>query len=102
MGRSENWSYVKANLEAGKNYYIIGRLIPGVWKARVALDPVNTGENISQSRIDEWLKNLDPTTVIPEKIDSYVNPRLDQVKIAIEELESGKVKYMVLEADEGR
>ncbi len=105
IGRAENWSYVKANLEAGKQYYIIGKVFPGFWKARVALDPV-TKEDLSDQaetrKIDKWISSLNPTKIIPEKRDAYVNPRLDHIRRAINDYKSGDVKYGTIEAADGR
>jgi hypothetical protein len=44
LARAENWSDVKADLEAGKQYFIIGKVFSGVWRARVAFDPVTKGD----------------------------------------------------------
>ena len=93
---------MKANLEPGKQYFILGKVFPGVWKARVALDPVNKNDNISQAQIDNWLNGLTPTTVIPEKVDSYAKPRLPHMKAAIEKFKTGDVKYNELQAADGR
>ena len=102
IARAENWSYVKADLQSGKQYFILGKVFPGVWKARVALDPVNKNDNISQAQIDNWLNGLTPTTVIPEKADSYAKPRLPHMKAAIEKFKTGDVKYNELQAADGR
>jgi len=102
IGRAENWSYVKADLAPGKQYFIIGRVMMGVWKARVALDPVNKNDNVSQAQIDNWLNGLRPTTVIPAKIDSYAKPRIPHMKAAIEKFKSGEVKYFELKAEDNR
>jgi len=102
IARAENWSYVKANLEPGKQYFILGKVFPGVWKARVALDPVNKNDNISQKQIDNWLNGLTSTAVIPEKADSYAKPRLSHMKAAIEKFKAGDVKYIELKAEDNR
>ena len=102
IARAENWSYVKADLEPGKHYFILGKVYPGVWKARVGLDPVNKNDNITQAQIDNWLNGLTPTTVIPEKADSYAGPRVSHVKSAIEKFKAGEVKYFELKAADNR
>ncbi len=101
LARAENWSYVKAVLEAGKQYYILGKVFPGLWKARVALDPVTNGDDDS-ANVDEWLNKLTPTAVIPEKFDGYVLPRVEQVKAAAEKVDDGETKYGVLSKEDGR
>jgi len=102
MARAENWSYVKADLQAGRQYYILGRVFPGVWKARVAFDPVTKNDTTSDAKLDEWLAKLKPTSVIPEKYDGYTGPRLEQVRAAVDEFNSGNVKYEVLGTDDYR
>ena len=52
MTRAENWSYVKADLEAGKRYDILAKVFPGVWKARIAFDPIRRGDSQLAQRID--------------------------------------------------
>lgn len=101
LGRAENWSCVKANLEAGKNYYILGNVFPGVWKARVAFDPINAGDK-SQDQIDQWLKQLKPIGIIEEKRDSYVSRRLKQIKDGKQMFESGKGTCLTLLPGDGR
>ncbi len=102
ISQAENWSYVKADLEAGKEYYVIGKVFPGVWKARCALDPINIEDNVSQEKIDGWKNKLKPTAVIKEKVDAYKNQRLRNIKRAIEDFEAGKVKFATIKPADGR
>lgn len=102
MGRAENWSYVKANLEGGKNYYILGNVFPGVWKARIAFNPVTRSDGTTDEQIQDWLEKLSPTAIIPEKKDAYVQPRLPAIQKAVMAFKSGDVKYEVLEAADYR
>ncbi|MBW1708063.1 MAG: hypothetical protein JRJ86_23390 [Deltaproteobacteria bacterium] len=102
LARAENWSYVKADLQGGKKYFILGKVFPGVWKARVAFDPITKDDGTTQAQIDEWIAELKPTAVIPEKFDNYVKPRTSHVKKAVGDFKSGNVKYEVLEADDNR
>jgi hypothetical protein len=105
LARAENWSYVKANVAAGKEYYVIGKVFPGVWKARVALDPITQagleapGE---KDKIASWKRTLAPTATMPSQVERYSKPRLAQVREAIEEINKGNVKsYGVLEPKDG-
>jgi len=101
LARAENWSYVKAELEGGKQYYIIGKVFPGIWKARVALDPVNVGDEDAE-KVAMWLGKLKPTAVMPDKLEAYVTPRTEQVKAAVAEIDNGKTKFGVLYKTDGR
>jgi len=102
LARAENWSYVHATLEAGKKYYILTKVFPGVWKARIAFDPICRDDPTSDEEIASWMKNLLPIGVIPEKVDAYVTPRLEQVRNAVEEYRQGNVKYEVLSPEDFR
>ncbi len=99
MANSENWSYVKADLKAGKHYIIIGKVFPGHWRMRVALDPVNKDDEY-QKRSGQWLNELNPTKVIPEKVDGYSSPRMRDINKAIQDYEAGAAKFSILEADD--
>jgi len=105
LARSENWSYVKATLEAGKEYYVIGKVFPGVWKARVALVPVRKADLAKpgeSEKVATWLQVLTPTAPMESKVEDYAGPRLTQVRESIEEFKKGKVNFSVLEAGDGR
>lgn len=102
LARAENWSYVKADLEAGKNYFIIARVFPGVWKARVAFDPVTKSDDTTVDQIREWMSSLKKITLIPSERDAYVKKRVDQVKAAIGEFKRGTVKFGTLARDDYR
>jgi hypothetical protein len=98
LARAENWSYLEATLEPGKRYYVIGKVFPGVWKARVGLSPVVKGSEITQKQIDEWVSGGTPYEVIPEQLEAYEAPRQAQVQEAIAIYENGEAKFEVLEA----
>jgi len=101
LARAENWSYVKADLAAGKQYFILGNIFPGIWKARVALAPVIIPGNHTEAELAAWQQKLKPTQVIPEKFDAYKAPRVDQVRTAVAEFRAGKVKYGELSKEDG-
>ena len=102
MARAENWSYVKADLKAGKQYFIIARTVMGVLKARVAYDPILKEDEKHRNKIDKWLEKLAPTTMMPDKRKEYVGPRIAQIKKAIDAFEKGEVKFEILEEDDYR
>ncbi len=102
LSRAENWSYVKARLKGGKEYFIVGAVFPGVMKARVALNPSDMRKPEEAKAADDWLARLAPTAPIPDKLDAYVKPRQAQVRRAIAELDQGNARFGVLEAEAGR
>ena len=100
MARAENWSGVNAELQAGRHYYIVARVMPGIWKARAALDPINRAQ-YDEGKIDKWVKGLTPIAVIPEKAEAYAAPRLAQVRQAAENFENGRGTAAIMTADDG-
>lgn len=101
MAHAENWSYVQANLEAGRHYIVEGKVFPGVWKARVGLAPIDVTQPRYGEKAQKWVNGLKPITVKPELVDSYVTPRLPEVSKALNVYRQGDAKYGVLEADDG-
>lgn len=97
LARSENWSLVKANLAAGKKYYVMVRPQFGIIKWRVHLDPA-TKPNME---LDNALKKCQPIAPIPEKVDAYVNARLEHVREAIDNYKKGKAKAKEIVAADG-
>lgn len=102
LARAENWSYVKANLQAGRSYYIMANVFPGVWKARVALSPVKANDPITNGQIDEWLNTLKPTAFIEERRQRYIQPRIGHVQRAIGDFTNGNAQYHLLDANDYR
>lgn len=64
IATAENKAFLDANFEAGKTYYVITRIYPGVWYARVAFVPVNKGSEFwdKVSEYETTLKKLEPDT----------------------------------------
>ncbi|MBW1789328.1 MAG: hypothetical protein JRK53_22380 [Deltaproteobacteria bacterium] len=102
LARAENWSYVHADLEGGKRYYILCKVFPGVWKARVAFDPIRKEDPNTDEEIAAWLKELEPQAVIPGKVSDYTKPRVEQVREAVADFRAGNVKSEVLKTEDYR
>ncbi len=100
MARAENWSGVDADLVPGRHYYIIARVMPGAWKARVALDPVGR-DQYDEAKIDRWLRGLTPIGVRADKAEQYAAPRVEQVRRAADNFENGRGRTMTLNPDDG-
>lgn len=97
MGNAENWSYVNANLEAGKHYVIKANMFPG-FTMRVALTPVES----TDERIDSWRTKLKVKEAIPEKTDQYVQRALPNVRTALQSFNDGNVKSAEMTAQHAR
>lgn len=102
LARAENWSYVHADLEAGRQYFILAKVFPGIWKARVAYDPILRGDPQTDAEIAGWLSGLKPIGVIAEKVEAYSAPRRDQVRQAVENFRAGKAASERMEAADFR
>ena len=50
---AENKAFLEANLEAGKTYYVITNVYPGVWRMRVAFEAV-TRDSKSWDKVEEY------------------------------------------------
>ncbi|MCK5543208.1 MAG: hypothetical protein KAI40_11005 [Desulfobacterales bacterium] len=100
LARSGNWSCVEAELKGGKSYFMIVNTRMGAWRARVALDPVNKEDNISEKRINQWLTKLNATGVDPAKVEAYESAGAQSVKNAMDNIDSGKANCNVLNPDD--
>ena len=100
LARAENWSFVDATLEAGKHYVIVGKVFPGVWKARVALVPAASPEE-TRADINKYVNRLNPIKAVEETKEAYAAKRRDQVRQAVEKFKAGEVKYATLPAGAG-
>jgi hypothetical protein len=99
IARAENWSYVRANLEAGRAYHILANVTMGVWKARVVLRPIHANDTqYTKQHVDGWLASLRPTMPDPQQAAAYAQPRIDHIRQGIALYTSGQAQYEVLEA----
>ena len=98
LSQAENWSYVHADLEAGRQYFILAKVFPGIWKARVAYDPIRRDDPQTNEEIARWLSELKPIGVIEAKVNAYTAPRLDQVRQAVADFRDGAVQSERLDA----
>jgi hypothetical protein len=98
MARAENWSVIKATVDAGKTYYILAAPRMGVWKARVGMEVLRPDD----PKISKWMNSLEPITFDPAKRDAYVSERQDDVRRAVQNVLDGKAEYDVMKATDGR
>jgi hypothetical protein len=97
IARGENWSCVKADLAPNRRYVIKTNPVMGMWKARVALDPVTKADYQSQlPQVRKWLSAAKPMMPDPQTAEAYRQPRIKEVLDAREMFESGKGRYVTL------
>ncbi len=94
----DNWSVIKANVQAGKAYYVIA--YPHmIWaKARVSLEVLEPKDK----RIDNLMKDLKPLIVDPSLQSAYANEWASAVRQALRNVQDGKAGFTVMNPEDGR
>ena len=95
--KGATWSYLNANLVAGKHYVVIAKVDPGGSTATIDLKPALPFEaSPSKLEVDEWLLSLGPEHASAEYAEVYKNPYLPALRTAIQKYDDGKVEYLTL------
>ncbi len=95
MSGSEDWSYVKANLASGKQYFVkVNVRFSGSGWFGVA----NAKED---DRTEIWLTKLQPMEIVPEELDSYLLKRAGEAEEALRDFRNGRVRYVELHPEDG-
>lgn len=100
FAKAENWAVTKAQLAAGKRYYLLMRPRMGIMKAGVIMDPVKS--STPDSEIAAWQSESPRFEPDPAKIDAYKKEWLPQVRKAIENYRAGRADFSLLEIADGR
>lgn len=98
MAYAGNWSAVKIDVEAGKQYFLVGRLYAIPMKPRIFLSPANIEDT---QRINDWLSEYTPLALDREKARNYIDRRENNVRSALENFEKGNWKYITMSAVNG-
>lgn len=101
LGRAENWAYVKANLEAGKEYFLRVKIFPGWSKMRIALDPIPPSHADSK-QLDLWLNGNQPRQPNPQKAAEYVTAHRADAERGQNAFDPSKTKFFELAPGDGR
>jgi len=96
----ENWSYARANLAAGKKYFVKINMFPGFLSSRCALGTVPKNDD----RVTDWLKRLQVMLLNPEATEKdYGASRGTAVKEALDKFNAGTVtSFAEVKPDDGR
>jgi len=91
---AENKTFLDAQLEAGKVYYILTQVKMGMWKARVGLIPVNRGSEYwdKVAEYEKELNKLQPDTAL---LKSWEDANKEKIRAVLAEYETK------LKAEEG-
>ena len=103
IARGGNWSFVKANIQTGKNYYLYLNVYPrlfGPWG--VYLQPVKEKDKELLSEFPSKLNNLTSMSIIKEKYEGYMKERITEVRNEIEIFKSNsEYGHSILEPRDG-
>jgi hypothetical protein len=86
MGSAENWSYVSADLQPGRQYIIKANIFPGVMTGRVALGVLKPDD---PRRAD--LMALTPVIASDKDREAFGEKKSAATKHAVSDFEAGKV-----------
>ncbi len=97
IAHGQNWAYIKANLEAGKKYYILLNVTMGFSHAAVIPVPLTKEQTkYGQNEINEWLSNLTSVGPNPEAAEAFVEDRAPQIERAVENGLAPDAKFQYL------
>jgi len=104
FGKSEHWSVLEAEVEAGKNYYVQVTLSMGWTQGHVRLIPIKS--DTEQAKIDKWLAGSQQITLDENSMDEAIQKRqkaaLPFIESTIQGVKDGKIETRSLEARDGR
>jgi hypothetical protein len=98
---AQNWAYIKANVEAGKKYYVLLNVSVGFTHA-VAIPVIlsKTQSEYGQTHIDQWMSTLKPMTPNPDVAPRWVAKRQPQVDKAVENGKKPDAKFQILNPED--
>jgi hypothetical protein len=95
---------LKAELEAGKRYYVLVEASMGWSQANLDFSPVQS--DVAQSKIDSWIGACAQLELDTAAIDDLIRKRLDAafpyVQDAVAKVQSGEIEAPLLAAADGR
>ena len=97
---AQNWAYIKANLEAGKKYYVVVNTSIGFTHAVAIPVPITKETKYGQAEIDQWMATLKPVTPNPEKSAAWVAKKTPEVQKAVENGNKPDAKFQILNPED--
>lgn len=93
VATAENKVFLEADLAPGKVYYVVTRIYPGAWYARVAFLPVAKGSELWDEvlKYEQELQKLEPDK---EKLKAWQDGNKEKIDAVLVAYESGvKTQY---------
>jgi hypothetical protein len=102
IAKGGNWSFVKANLQSGKRYYVILTTYPLPFRGQIVdLQPVKMGDKKFMADIQSNINDLKPMSVIQEKYNDYIRKKIHEVRNEINVFKSTEYGFSSLDAQDG-
>ncbi len=104
VATAENKAFLEADLAAGKTYYVITRIYPGVWTARVAFVPVTRGSEFWFEAL-EYEKSLNILEPDMQEIALWERMNRDKIQAVLNQYKfewKAQYQWPVLREDDGR
>ena len=101
---AENKTFLEAELEGGKVYYIITQVRMGAWKARVGLVAVNRGSEF-WDKVQEYERGLNKLQSDTEALKKWEDKGKSKIKAVLTEYETSlkaSGKWPRLKPEDGR
>lgn len=101
---AENKAFIEADLEAGKEYYIVTNPRMGAWKARVSFEPVKTGM-AEWSQVPEWKRGLTNVVPVETEVKAWQDLKLEEARGLLRYFETEYKqtgKYSIISPTDGR
>jgi hypothetical protein len=95
LGAAENKHGLKAELEAGKSYFVLTQVKMGGWKARMAFVPV-TRDSEWWPKVDEYKAKLNYIKAEQSALDAYRQAKKEKIDVSLDK------SYSLLNSPEGQ
>ncbi|MEW6489608.1 MAG: hypothetical protein AB1578_17040 [Thermodesulfobacteriota bacterium] len=104
VATAENKAFLEADLEAGKTYYVVTRIYPGAWTARVAFVPVTRGSELWYEAL-EYEKSLHILEPQADEIARWEKQNADKIRAVLHQYKfewKEAYQWPVLRPEDGR
>lgn len=104
IATAENKVFLEADLEPAKIYYVITRIYPGAWRARVAFLPVKKGSEYWDAVLG-YEKELQILSPDEEKLKAWQDANAEKIKALVDSYEAeqkAKFDWPRLAPEDGR
>lgn len=104
VATAENKVFLEADLEAGKTYYVITKIYPGAWRARVAFISVNKASEFwdKVKEYEQELNKLQPDIEALKKWEDANKDKIKEVLLGYDTKWKNEYQWPKLKTEDGR